>query len=58
MKIIKAYRLGHDDTVSYIIPSKRKAYDQMDRTWGKVYDLRERREIEGGIPSPWQKTEQ
>ena len=58
MQIVKAYRLGSDTYSTYIIPSKRKAVQQLEQSWGKVYSLIERREIEGGIPEPWQKTEQ
>ncbi len=58
MRVVKAYRLGSDDYVSYVLPSKRKSVEQMEQSWGKVYDLTERREIIGGIPQPWAKTEQ
>ena len=58
MRVVKAYRLGHDDYATYILPSKRKSVQQMEQSWGKVYSLIERREIEGGIPEPWLKAEQ
>lgn len=58
MKTIQAYRLGHDDYVSYSLPSKREAIRNSEATWAKVYDFRERREVEGGLPMAWQRAEQ
>ena len=58
MRTVKAFRLGHDDYVTFILPSKRKAAAEMEASWGKVYSLIERRDIEGGIPQPWQRVEQ
>jgi len=58
MKTIKAYRLGHDDEVTYILPSRRKAIEQLESTKAKVFVLSERREIEGGIPLRWERVEQ
>ncbi len=57
MKTVKAYRLGYDDEVAYIIPSKRKTIEHFEATWAKVYDFRERREVEGGLPQAWQRVE-
>jgi hypothetical protein len=57
MRIVKAYRLGSDDYATYTLPSKRKSIEQIEASWAKVYDLVERREIEGGVPLRWERIE-
>jgi len=52
MKIIRAYRLGDDGYSVYRIPSPKQSVQQMNDTWGSVYNLIERRVLEGGIPKP------
>lgn len=58
MKTVKAYRLGHDDYVTYELPSKRSVHRQLEESWGSVYSLVERKTVEGGIPQPWNRIEQ
>lgn len=58
MKTVLAYRLGYDDYVTYHLPSKRESIRNSEATWAKVFDFRERREVEGGLPIAWQRVEQ
>ena len=54
MRTVKTYRLGTDDYVIYVLPSRRKAVQRMEETFGgPVFDLIERRMVEGGVPEPW-----
>lgn len=58
MRTVKTYRLGHDDYVIYALPSRKKALLRMESTHsGPVYDMIERRMVEGGVPEPWPKFE-
>lgn len=58
MKTVTAYRLGYDDEVTYILPSKRECIRQSEATWATVYDFREKCEVKGGVPLPWRRVEQ
>lgn len=57
MKIVRAYRLGDDGTSVYQIPTMKQSVQQMKDTWGSVYNMIERRTLEGGIPKPIQRLE-
>jgi len=57
MKIVRAFRLGDDGTSTYQLPSMKQSVQQMKDTWGSVYNMIERRTLEGGIPKPIQRLE-
>lgn len=57
MKIVRAYRLGDDSYSVYQLPKPRDAVAQMRDTWGTVYNMIERRTLEGGIPKPIERLE-
>lgn len=50
MKRVKAYRLGDGGYSEYLVPSIKDAVRHSEETWGRQYDPRERKMIEGGLP--------